>query len=105
MRHDSGSLSVREATYCLVLLIGSVYLIGRIPDIQRVFGYHGAEHKAINAMEHGDPLDVPHVRRASRVVCVAEERVRRAEVLVVLALRLAALRLRVAAAFWPAAWR
>jgi uncharacterized protein YqhQ len=42
-------------------------LIGRIPDIQRVFGYHGAEHKAINAMEQGDPLDIPHVRRASRV--------------------------------------
>ncbi|TMD75672.1 MAG: DUF1385 domain-containing protein, partial [Chloroflexi bacterium] len=38
-----------------------------IPDIQRVFGYHGAEHKAINAMEQGDPLDIPHVRRASRV--------------------------------------
>ena len=51
----------------LGLLIGYLYLIGRIPDIQRVFGYHGAEHKAINAMEHGVPLDVPHVRQASRV--------------------------------------
>ncbi len=44
-----------------------LYLIGRVPDIQRVFGYHGAEHKAINAMEHGEPLDIPHVRQASRV--------------------------------------
>ena len=51
----------------LALLVGYLYLIGRIPDIQRVFGYHGAEHKAINAMEHGDPLDIPHVRSASRV--------------------------------------
>jgi uncharacterized protein YqhQ len=51
----------------LLLLIGYLYLIGRVPDIQRLFGYHGAEHKAINAMEQGEPLDVEHVRRASRV--------------------------------------
>ncbi|HLX56330.1 MAG TPA: DUF1385 domain-containing protein [Ktedonobacteraceae bacterium] len=56
-----------EGVIRLGLLIGYLYLIGRIPDIQRVFGYHGAEHKAINAMEHGDLLDIPHVRRASRV--------------------------------------
>lgn len=56
-----------EGVIRLVLLVGYLYLIGRVPDIQRVFGYHGAEHKAINAMEHGDPLDIPHVRCASRV--------------------------------------
>jgi len=58
---------VIEGLIRLGLLIGYLYLIGRVPDIQRVFGYHGAEHKAINAMEHGDPLDIPHVRQASRV--------------------------------------
>jgi uncharacterized protein YqhQ len=56
-----------EGLIRLGLLIGYLYLIGRIPDIQRVFGYHGAEHKAINAMEHGGPLDIPHVHQASRV--------------------------------------
>ncbi len=56
-----------EGVVRLALLVGYLYLIGRVPDIQRVFGYHGAEHKAINAMEQGDPLDIPHVRRASRV--------------------------------------
>ncbi|HKV59785.1 MAG TPA: DUF1385 domain-containing protein, partial [Ktedonobacteraceae bacterium] len=56
-----------EGIIRLGLLVGYLYLIGRVPDIQRVFSYHGAEHKTINAMEHGDPLDVPHVRRASRV--------------------------------------
>ncbi|HEY6542216.1 MAG TPA: DUF1385 domain-containing protein [Ktedonobacteraceae bacterium] len=56
-----------EGVIRLVLLVGYLYLIGRVPDIQRVFGYHGAEHKTINAMERGDPLDIPHVRRASRV--------------------------------------
>ena len=58
---------VLEGLIRLGLLIGYLYLIGRVPDIQRVFGYHGAEHKAINAMEQGDPLDILHVRRASRV--------------------------------------
>jgi uncharacterized protein YqhQ len=56
-----------EGLIRLALLIGYLFLIGRVPDIQRVFGYHGAEHKTINAMEQGDPLDVEHVRRASRV--------------------------------------
>lgn len=56
-----------EGIIRLALLLGYLYLIGRVPDIQRLFGYHGAEHKTINAMEQGDPLDVPHVRKASRV--------------------------------------
>lgn len=56
-----------EGLIRLVLLVGYLYLIGRVPDIQRVFGYHGAEHKAINAMESGDPVDVESVRRATRV--------------------------------------
>ena len=56
-----------EGLIRLGLLIGYLYLIGHIPDIQRIFGYHGAEHKAINAMENGESLDIPHVREASRV--------------------------------------
>lgn len=55
-----------EGLLRLALLLAYLLLIGRVPDIQRVFGYHGAEHKAINAMEQGDPLDITHVRRASR---------------------------------------
>lgn len=58
---------VLEGLIRLGLLIGYLYLIGRIPDIQRVFGYHGAEHKAITAMESGEPLDIAHVHQASRV--------------------------------------
>ncbi|WP_376793772.1 DUF1385 domain-containing protein [Thermogemmatispora sp.] len=56
-----------EGLIRLALLIGYLLLIGRLAEIQRVFGYHGAEHKAINAMERGEPLDVSHVRAASRV--------------------------------------
>ncbi len=48
--------SVVEGLLRLGILVGYIVLIGRIPDIQRVFGYHGAEHKTINAFEAGTPL-------------------------------------------------
>ncbi|HLV99662.1 MAG TPA: DUF1385 domain-containing protein [Ktedonobacterales bacterium] len=64
----TGALAlVLEGIIRLVILLGYLWLIGRMPSIQRVFGYHGAEHKAINAFEHGEPLDVAHVRAASKV--------------------------------------
>lgn len=47
----------------LAIFIGYLALVGRLPDIQRVFGYHGAEHKAINAYEAGAPLNVESVRQ------------------------------------------
>ncbi len=39
--------------------------IALLPDVRRVFQYHGAEHKTINAFESGWPLEVSSVRRAS----------------------------------------
>lgn len=60
------SLAV-EGALRLALLLGYLALIGRLDEIQRVFAYHGAEHKAINTYEAGQPLDVAHVRAASRV--------------------------------------
>jgi uncharacterized protein YqhQ len=62
----SGWLSLSaEGLIRLALLIGYLALIGRFPSIQRVFMYHGAEHKTINAFESGWTLDVASVRRAS----------------------------------------
>ncbi|MHB1133004.1 MAG: DUF1385 domain-containing protein [Chloroflexota bacterium] len=52
-----------EKVFRLAIIIGYIYLIGRLPDIQRVFAYHGAEHKAIHAWEAGVPLDVASVAR------------------------------------------
>lgn len=43
-----------------------VLLISRMNDIQRTFMYHGAEHKCINCIEHGLPLNVENVRSSSR---------------------------------------
>ena len=46
----------------LALFVGYIVAIGMLPDVKRLFGYHGAEHKAINAYEAGAPLTVEHVR-------------------------------------------
>ena len=54
-----------EGIVRLVLLIGYIALIGRIPDIRRVFMYHGAEHKTINAFEAGAELTPENVARYS----------------------------------------
>ncbi|HEY7984073.1 MAG TPA: DUF1385 domain-containing protein [Ktedonobacterales bacterium] len=61
-----GSL-IAEGVVRLALLVGYLWLIGQFKDVRRVFEYHGAEHKTINAFEAGQPLDVAHVRAASRV--------------------------------------
>lgn len=45
-----------EGVIRLGLLVGYIWLVGKLPDIQRVFAYHGAEHKTINAFEAGSEL-------------------------------------------------
>lgn len=49
----------------LVIFILYLWSISLIPDIRRVFAYHGAEHKTINAYEAGEPLEVEKVRKYS----------------------------------------
>lgn len=55
-----------EGLIRLILLVGYITVIGKAEDIQRVFAYHGAEHKTINAHEAGAPLTVESVRAHSR---------------------------------------
>jgi uncharacterized protein YqhQ len=65
VQHWTGSVVwalVAEGIVRLGLFIGYIWLIGFMPDIRRVFGYHGAEHKTINAYEAGAPLTVEGVR-------------------------------------------
>ncbi len=54
---SSLAANIAEGAVRIVLLIAYVALIGLIPDIRRVYMYHGAEHKAINAFEAGSKLD------------------------------------------------
>lgn len=49
----------------ILLIVGYIWLIGRNPDIKRVFEYHGAEHKTIHAYENGDPLDIGSIQKYS----------------------------------------
>jgi uncharacterized protein YqhQ len=53
--------NVLEGLIRLGLLLLYVSLIGLVPDIRRVFAYHGAEHKTINAFENGVSLDTEGV--------------------------------------------
>src|ERR1700730_8156830 len=65
--HKSSSLlfALVEGVIRVGLILGYLILIGLIPDVRRVFQYHGAEHKTINAFESEWPLDVANIRRAS----------------------------------------
>ena len=49
----------------LAVLIAYIGLIGLLPDIRRVFAYHGAEHMAVHTHEANLPLEVDNVRRFS----------------------------------------
>lgn len=55
--------NVLEGLIRLVFLIGYIWAVGRIPEIRRVFAYHGAEHKTINAYEAGAELTPEDVAR------------------------------------------
>ena len=52
-----------EGLVRVAIFLGYLILIGRSPDIRRVFQYHGAEHMTIHALEAGDPLTVTEVRK------------------------------------------
>lgn len=60
-------LNIFEGVLRLAIFIGYVVAISRMKDIQRVFQYHGAEHKTINAYEAGVPLEVARVQTFSTI--------------------------------------
>ena len=57
--------NLAEGLVRLLLLVGYIWLIGFLSDIQRVFAYHGAEHKTINAFEAGVELTPENVAHQS----------------------------------------
>ena len=58
--------TVIEGIVRIVLFISYILLISKMKDIQRVFMYHGADHKCINCIEHGMDLTVENVRKSSK---------------------------------------
>jgi len=55
-----------EGIIRLILVILYIWGIGKMSDIARVFGYHGAEHKTINTFEAGLDLTIANVKNSSR---------------------------------------
>jgi len=65
--HITSSLvfNLIEGVIRVAIFIAYLKLITLLPDIKRVFAYHGAEHKAVNAYEASVPLEVEKVRKYS----------------------------------------
>ena len=60
-------IALLEGVLRLLIFLGYVAGISLMPDIKRVYMYHGAEHKCINCIESGLDLNVENVRKSSRL--------------------------------------
>ena len=60
------AIAALEGLIRILIFIAYVASISLMPDIRRVYMYHGAEHKSINCIEHGLPLTVENVRKSSK---------------------------------------
>lgn len=69
LHHGTESITsvLIEGVIRAFVLIAYLLLISLIPNVRRLFQYHGAEHMSINALESGDVIDVNHVRARSRL--------------------------------------
>ena len=56
-----------EGLIRVTIFVAYLALISLLPDLRRVFQYHAAEHKAINAYEAGEPLEPEIVQRYSLI--------------------------------------
>lgn len=65
--HDNYFLrNLCEGLVKIVVFTGYMIAVSRLPDMRRVFSYHGAEHKTIKCYELGKPLTVENVRPCTR---------------------------------------
>jgi uncharacterized protein YqhQ len=58
--------SLVEGIIRLAMFLVYLWLVSLMPDIKRVFAYHGAEHKAVNGYEAGAPLEPDSIRKYSK---------------------------------------
>ena len=59
--------TIVEGAFRLLVFVGYIYLISFMPDIHRMFQYHGAEHMAVNCYEFGKPLTVENIKKYGTV--------------------------------------
>jgi uncharacterized protein YqhQ len=62
---NSFTMNLIEGLLRLGLVVAYIWGVGKMPDIRRVFSYHGAEHKTINAFEAGEILTPENVKKYS----------------------------------------
>src|SRR5215468_10017977 len=65
--HSGGWFVIVEGLIRVTMFVGYLALVSLLPDLRRVFQYHAAEQKAINAYEAGDPLEPEVVQRYSLI--------------------------------------
>lgn len=65
--HNSLAWNLVEAGFRIAAFVIYVWGVGRMPDMARVFAYHGAEHQAIHCYEHGLDLTPENCARFSRL--------------------------------------
>lgn len=67
--YDSNTLlwNIVDGLLRVAVFVFYIWLIGRMDDVKRMFGYHGAEHKTIHCYEHGLPLTPENARSFPRL--------------------------------------
>ena len=60
-------INLVEGLVRIIIFLAYMLLVSRMPDMRRVFAYHGAEHKTIRCYEAGLPLTVENVRQQTRL--------------------------------------
>ena len=67
--YDGNTLlwNIVDGVLRVAVFVFYIWLIGRMPEIKRMFGYHGAEHKTIHCYEHGLPLTPENARSFPRL--------------------------------------
>lgn len=63
---NASLVAILEGILRILIFVGYIAAISLMKDIRRLYMYHGAEHKCINCIERGRPLNVKNVMRSSR---------------------------------------
>ncbi|MGE5584645.1 MAG: DUF1385 domain-containing protein [Bacillota bacterium] len=63
--HTAVGVNIAEGAFRILVFLGYIVAVSRLKDIERVFQYHGAEHKVIHSFEAGEDLVVENARRHS----------------------------------------
>lgn len=63
---NASIIAILEGALRILIFLGYIVAISLMKDIRRLYMYHGAEHKCINCIERGRPLNIKNVMRSSR---------------------------------------